>query len=163
MINLAFRFLGNRPDAEEVAQEVFLRLYQKPPSLSPNVGLYTWLYRVTVNRCIDLLRKRKRTPGMISLDASPDSEEPAEPLGERISSPSAASPREMAARSELFAATRKIVSSLPASLKAPLVLSTLEELSQEAIGEILQISPKAVERRIARARGLLKARLQPYL
>ena len=59
VVNLASRFLGSRPDAEEVAQEVVLRLYQHPPRLDPSTKLFTWLYRVTVNLCIDLLRRRK--------------------------------------------------------------------------------------------------------
>ena len=161
--NLAYRFLESRPDAEEVAQEVFLTLYQRPPQLHPGVKLFTWLYRVTVNRCLDLLRKRRRTPPTLSLDQSEPSAEEGEPLGQRIPHPSARLPSEQAAQTELLAALRRAVASLPAQLKAPILLAASEELSQDEIGQILGLSPKAVERRIHRARQLLSTRLQSYL
>ncbi len=161
--NLAYRFLENRPDAEEVAQEVFLALYQRPPQLHPEVRLFTWLYRVTVNRCLDVLRKRRRTPPALSLDQSEPSAEEGEPLGQRIPQTSARLPSEQAAQTELLAALRRAVASLPAQLRAPILLAACEGLSQDEIGQILGLSPKAVERRIHRARQLLRTRLQPYL
>lgn len=164
VVNLAYRFLNSRPDAEEIAQEVFLRLYQRPPKLEPSTRLFTWIYRVTANLCLDALRRQRRRPGVVSLDLPADPEElEGEPLREKLPHPSGVTPREQMARSELAAATRRAVAGLPEALRAPLVLSTLEELPHEAIGQILGLTPKAVERRIARARELLKARLQPFL
>ena len=162
VVNLAFRFLGSRPDAEEAAQEVFLRLYQRPPPLGPSTKLFTWLYRVTANLCIDLLRKRKTAPVTLSLEEEPPGGEGLS-LSEELAAPAAAVPREQVARAELAAAARRAVLSLPFSLRAPLILSTLEGLPHGEIGQILRISPKAVERRLARARELLKARLSPHL
>ena len=163
VVNLAFRFLDNRADAEEIAQETFLRLYQHPPQIDPSSKLFTWAYRVAVNLCLDRLRKRNRAPLFASLDLPADPEEPGELLGGKIPDPSAVIPRERLARSELAEATRKALASLPAALRAPMVLSALEELSHSEIAHILGLSPKAVERRISRARALLKTRLQPYL
>ena len=162
VINVAYRFLDSRPDAEEVAQEVFVRLYRSPPRLEPSARLFTWLYRVTVNLCLDALRRRRRTPPMVSLDepAGPGEEAP---LGDRLAAGSPDSPRQRLARSELAAAVRRAVADLPADLRAPLILATLEELSHAEIAEILGITPKAVERRVARARDLLKARLRHHL
>ena len=163
VINVAYRFLDSRPDAEEVAQEVFVRLYQSPPRLEPNVRLFTWLYRVTVNLCLDILRRRRRAPLTVSLDEplAPGEEGPT--LAEQLATGTADSPPQQLARSELAAATRRAIAGLPADLRAPLVLATLEELSHAEIAGILGVSTKAVERRIARAREILKARLQPYL
>lgn len=162
VINVAYRFLDSRPDAEEAAQEVFVRLYRSPPRLEPTGKLFTWLYRVTVNLCLDVLRRRKRTPPMVSLDepAVPGEEGPT--LAERLSG-GGDSPSRRLARSELAAAARRAVAGLPPDLRGALVLSTLEELSHAEIAEILGTTPKAVERRISRARGILKQRLQPYL
>ncbi|MDO8730763.1 MAG: sigma-70 family RNA polymerase sigma factor [Candidatus Omnitrophota bacterium] len=151
VVNLAYRFLGNRADAEEISQETFLRLYQTPPRLDPSSKLFTWLYRVAVNLCMDRLRKQSRTPPMDSLEDLP------------VASPSSRSPRETAAGTETAAAVRRAVASLPDDLRAPLVLSALEDLPHAEIANILEISPKAVERRLSRARALLKTRLQPYL
>lgn len=162
--NLAFRFLDSRPDAEEIAQETFLRLYEHPPRLPENIRLFTWLYRVAVNLCIDRLRRSRRSPVTISLDLPAETEESGEEnFHQRLSPPGLPTPREQAARSELAEAVRRAVAHLPAGLRAPLLLSTMEELSQQEIAEILGLSPKAVERRLSRARSLLKARLQPYL
>lgn len=162
VVNLAVRLLGNRADAEEVAQETFLRLYQHPPHLGPSSKLFTWLYRVAVNLCMDRLRKQSRTPPMDSLDL-PSGPESDEPLAGKVADPASRSPRETAAGTETAAAVRRAVASLPEDLRAPLVLSALEELPHAEIAHILEISPKAVERRLSRARALLKQRLQPYL
>ena len=163
VVNVAFRLLGNRADAEEIAQETFLRLYQHPPHLDPSAKLFTWVYRVAVNLCLDQLRKRSRGPLFTSLDLPADAEEQGEPLAGKIPDPSAVIPRERLARSELAEAARKAIASLPAGLRAPLVLSSLEELPHSEIAQVLGLSTKAVERRISRARALLKTRLQPYL
>jgi len=164
VINLAFRFLGTVADAEDVAQEVFLSLYQQPPRLNPVTKLSTWLYRVTVNRCLDFLRKRPHAHKTVSLDA-PLSEDPEESstLADRLPDLSTAIPREQVIQAERATLTRRAIAALPLALRAPLLLSSFEELSHEAIAQILQISPKAVERRIARAREILKHRLAPYL
>ncbi len=163
VINIAYRFLDSRPDAEEVAQDVFVRLYQSPPQLDPSAKLFTWLYRVAVNLCLDFLRRRARAPHLVSLDEpiAPGEEGPT--LAEQLAAGGQESPRQRLARSELAAATRRAIAGLPMELRAPLVLATLEELSHAEIAGILGVSPKAVERRIARAREILKARLQPYL
>jgi RNA polymerase sigma-70 factor (ECF subfamily) len=153
VINLAYRFLGNRADAEEIAQETFLRLYQRPPRLDPSAKLFTWVYRVTANLCLDRLRKQARTPPLDSVDV-PEGPEP---------SSASRGPRETAAGTETAEAVRRAVTALPVELRAPLILSALEELPHAEIARILGLSPKAVERRISRARALLKQRLQPYL
>lgn len=162
--NLAFRFLESRPDAEEIAQETFLRLYEHPPRLPENIRLFTWLYRVAVNLCIDRLRRHRRSPVTISLDLPAETEEGGEEsFHQRLSSPGLPTPREQAARTELAEAVRRAVAALPAGLRAPLLLSTIDEIPQQEIAEILGLSSKAVERRLSRARALLKARLQPYV
>ena len=164
VVNLAYRFLGIRADAEEIAQEVFLRLYQHPPHLNPQGKLFTWLYRVTVNRSLDLLRSRRSRPPMLSLEATSSSEsEEGFTVAEKLPDISAPNPREQVAQKELAILTRKAVAALPEELRLPLILATFEELSYEAIAQILGTSSKAIERRLYRARALLKARLAPHL
>ena len=162
VVNLAVRLLGNRADAEEIAQETFLRLYQHPPRLDPSSKLFTWLYRVTTNLCMDRLRKNSRTPSVVSLNV-PAGPEEGEALSEKIPDSVGRPSREKVAGSETAAAVRRAVAALPAELRAPLVLSALEELPHAEIARILEISPKAVERRLSRARALLRTRLQSYL
>ncbi|MBI3333209.1 MAG: sigma-70 family RNA polymerase sigma factor [Candidatus Omnitrophica bacterium] len=164
VINLAYRFLGTVADAEDVAQDVFFRLYQHPPRLSPSGKLFTWLYRVTVNRCLDLLRQRPAGGKLLSLDEPPaGGEESERPLAEKLAAPAGSSARDQAVQAEMVTLTRRAIAALPVPLRLPLILSTFEELSHEEIGQILGLSPKAVERRLARARELLKQRLAPHL
>ncbi len=164
IINLAYRLVGSVADAEEIAQEVFLKLYQRPPHLAPSGKLFTWLYRVTVNSCIDFLRRKPSKLKFVSWDAPFSDEEKEDlPLAQTVADPAAASPREQVAAEETVQVVRQAVAALPLPLRAPLVLSALEGLSHEAIAETLGLTPKAVERRIARARSLLKSRLSAYL
>ena len=162
LINLAYRFLGTVADAEDVAQDVFFRLYEHPPTLHPSTKFSTWLYRVTANRCLDLLRAKSRRPKMVPLEI-PNPEDPeAQSSSQQLTSP-AANPRDQIAQKETATATRAAIATLPLELRSPLLLSTIEELSQETIAQILGISAKAVERRIHRARVILKERLAAYL
>lgn len=163
VINVAYRFVGTVADAEEVTQDVFLKLYQHPPRLDPSGRLFTWLYRVTVNRCLDLLRQNPRSSSTVSLEAPLGDEAEGLSLKERIPDSLQLNPRDQVIQKETVMMTRRAVASLPAHLRVPLLLSTFEQLSQQEIGQILRVSSKAVERRIARARQLLKARLKPYL
>lgn len=162
VFNLAYRFLSNRADSEEVAQEVFLKLYLHPPVLRPSVKLFTWLYRVTVNASLDALRRRKRAGIAFSIDQTDET-----PGGETVS-PGAllADPRgtrtQIENRDRLRCA-REAIARLPDPLKAPLILSVLEELPHSEIAAVLKISPKAVERRIHRARQLLNDQLRSFL
>ncbi len=162
VFNLAYRFLSNRADAEEAAQEVFLKLYLHPPVLKPSVKLFTWLYRVTVNASLDALRRRKRAGIAFSLDQTDETGE-----GETLS-PGAllADPHGTRTRIEnrdRLRCAREAIARLPDALKAPLILSVLEELPHSEIASVLKVSPKAVERRIARARGILKQELKSFL
>lgn len=96
----------------------------------------------------------------ISLEAPAESSAQEElSLEERLPDRSAVNPREQVAQAEVTALTRQAIAALPASLRTPLILSTFEELSHHQIAQVLKVSPKAVERRLARARQLLKARL----
>ena len=164
VINLACRFLGNVADAEEIAQEVFLKLYQHPPQLAPTTKLFTWLYRVTANLCIDTLRRKPARSKLVSLETPSGEEGPEElPLSERLPDASSQTPRELVAQAEVSHLVRREVEALPLTLRAPVILSTFQGLSHEAIAQTLGLTPKAVERRLARARSTLKERLRPHL
>ena len=80
-----------------------------------------------------------------------------------ITTESIATSRRGCVRTETAAAVRRAVAALPDDLRAPVLLSSVEELSHAEIAQILEISPKAVERHLSRARDLLRTRLQPYL
>ena len=71
LLRLCERFLGDKQEAEDATQEVFLKAYRKASSSKPKGQLYTWLYRIAVNHCLNLLRRR-RIVRFLSLQGGPE-------------------------------------------------------------------------------------------
>lgn len=142
VLNVAYRMLGDRDAAEDLAQDVFVKLYTSPGSYRPTAKLSTWLYRVTHNAFIDELRKRKNRP----VELVPD-----------IHSPGASE------QSDLADAVQTALASLPEKQRAAVVLQRYEGLSYQEIAEVLGTSVPAVESLLFRARESLKAVLSKYL
>jgi RNA polymerase sigma-70 factor (ECF subfamily) len=152
--NLCRYMLGNRHDAEDAAQEVFLKAYQALPRFQPDAALSTWLYRIAVNTCID----RRRMPILESLFGT--SEE-----GETLIHDPASddpSPETLYHSKEIEEALHAGLRTLSPKLRAIIVLKEIEELSYEEIAETLAISTGTVKSRIARAREQLKKILQKF-
>ncbi|MBO6775526.1 MAG: RNA polymerase sigma factor [Marinibacterium sp.] len=144
-LSVATRVLGDRAEAEDVAQEAMLRLWRIAPDWQTGQAkVSTWLYRVTMNLCIDLQRKRRG--GTVALDDAPD---PAD------NAPSAAEQLVAKARSD---ALQDALAQLPDRQRQAVVLRHLEELANPEIAEILGVSVEAVESIVARGkRGLTAA------
>lgn len=144
-LSVATRVLGDRAEAEDVAQEAMLRLWRIAPDWQTGQAkVSTWLYRVTMNLCINLQRKRRG--GTVALDDAPD---PAD------NAPSAAEQLVAKARSD---ALQDALAQLPARQRQAVVLRHLEELANPEIAEILGVSVEAVESLVARGkRGLTAA------
>lgn len=144
-LSVATRVLGDRAEAEDVAQEAMLRLWRIAPHWQTGQAkISTWLYRVTMNLCIDLQRKRRG--GTVALDDAPD---PAD------NAPSAAEQLVAKARSD---ALQDALAQLPDRQRQAVVLRHLEELANPEIAEILGVSVEAVESLVARGkRGLTAA------
>ena len=142
----AWYMLGDPREAEDVAQETFLRLLHKAPEWSPEggAGLGTWLYRVAVNLCID--RKRKHAPHLV------------EQLPE-FTGPVDGAVAEHDRTMDVQKAVREALSALPERQRAAVVLSYYEGFTNREAGEILGISTEAVESLLARGRRALKAQL----
>ena len=157
ILNFAWRMIGDAGEAEDVAQEVFVRAYR---SIRENkyhrtdAKYSTWLFRVARNAALDSLRRRGRNPAE-SLAALEESGE--QPV---VTQQTAA--REMATREgldEIAAA----VSRLPEDQRAVLLLSEYEGFSQAEIAATLRCSEKSVESRLYRARQFLRRRLAHLL
>ena len=144
-LSVATRVLGDRAEAEDVAQEAMLRLWRIAPDWQTGQAkVSTWLYRVAMNLCIDLQRKRRG--GTVALDDAPD---PAD------NAPSAAEQLVAKARSD---ALQDALAQLPDRQRQAVVLRHLEELANPEIAEILGVSVEAVESLVARGkRGLTAA------
>ncbi len=162
VINLAFRFLKEAQSAEDIAQEVFIRIYEKKIRYDPRAKFYTLLYRITVNASLDLIRRRKFFP--ISLDQKIQKESGDEQTFlENLPNLRSPSPKEALDRDELKALLQNEIYQLPEHIRSPLLLYQFEELPYGEIAQILGITTKAVERRIYHAKGELRKRLAKYL
>ncbi len=155
IVNLCIHILANKPDAEDAAQEVFLKAYQALPRFRPGASLYTWLYRIAVNTCID----HKKTPILESLfGSSREGEEVL--LHDRASGDP--SPEGLYESRQIGRAFQAGLRTLSPKLRAIIVLKEVEELSYEEIAETLEISIGTVKSRIARAREELKILLKDF-
>lgn len=144
--NLAYRMLNNAREAEEAAQEAFIRVYTRIDSYNPKHKFSTWVLSITSNYCIDLIRKRRAI--LLSID---------EPLP---SHPSLMSEKESGPESKAVTVEREtqvqdLLQSLPEDYRQAVVLRYWYEYSYEEIAETMQTSVSAIKSRLFRARKLL--------
>jgi len=143
--NLAYRFTGNRAAAEDLTQEVFLRLYRTLEQYDPREGdLSNWLMRVARNLIIDDYRRRMRTPT-----------ENGEDLAEHeyhLRADERGDPQTLVERRELSAVIHAALAKLSPELRACVILRDLEGLSYQEIAELLRIPEGTVKSRINRGR-----------
>jgi RNA polymerase sigma-70 factor, ECF subfamily len=153
------RLLGNAAEADDLAQETFVRVYQHRERFRTGARFSTWLYAIATNLARDRLRWRGRHP-QVSLEA----EQPGKGLSLADTLPAAqAAPDEMLQDAERAEAVRRAVAALPEDLRLPLVLAEYEERAQAEIAEILGCTVKAVEMRLYRARQTLRKELGGWL
>lgn len=152
-----FRLVGNTAEAEDLAQEVFVRVYTKRGSYRASAKFSTWCFSIAANQAKNRLRWWRRRP-TLSLDAW--TEAGGETMDE---SPGGVQASSVAVRNEQWAAVQKAVASLPVDLRTALVLFEYEQQSVIEIAEALQCTPKAVENRLYRARQKLTELLPALL
>ena len=153
------RLLGSQAEADDLAQETFVRVYQHRDRFRPEAKFSTWFYTIATNLVRDRLRWRGRHP-QVSLEA--EIADSGVSLGDTLAA-AQASPDETLQGAERLGAIRRAVAALPEELRLPLVLAEYEERSQAEIAEILGCSVKAVEMRIYRARQALRQNLAGWL
>lgn len=142
MLGLAYQMLGNVSEAEDIAQEAFLRLWRQAPKWKPEAKISVWLYRVVYNLCIDHLRKVKE----ISSDGLPEASEAPTQMGQIHNG-------------EMAEMVNSAVFTLPERQRAAITLVYLQEETNIRAAEIMGISVDALESLLSRARKALKARL----
>ena len=153
------RMLGNEDDANDLAQETFVRVYQHRASFKPGAKFTTWLYTIAANLARNHHRWLNRHPS-ISLDA--ESETTGQSIGDVL--PSAEpSPAAAAEATERAAVVRAAVEQLPADLREVIILCEWQDLSAAEAAAILDATPKAIDNRLYRARNLLRDRLRKLL
>jgi RNA polymerase sigma-70 factor (ECF subfamily) len=142
IVNYAYRMLADRNEAEDVAQETFLRLWTGAARWEPRAGVSAWLHRVAHNLCIDVLRRRRpRASGPV--ERFPD--------GDR--------PSGLVARRRLARTVEEAVEALPERQRAAVTLVHYQGLTNIKAAAVLEVSVDALESLLARGRGELRSRL----
>jgi RNA polymerase sigma-70 factor, ECF subfamily len=146
VFNLTYRMLGNVEEAEDAAQEAFLRAYSRLGQYDPEMKFSTWLFSIANHHCIDRLRKRRTT--VISIDDNPvlQNLEGAELRPERH-----------ALQQEARIEVQAMLERLAPEYRTPLVLRYWEEMSYEEIAETMKVTVATVKSRLFRARQQLAA------
>jgi len=145
---MALRFTGAPGDAEDVAQEAFLKAFRSLPSFMGEAGPSTWLYRIAYNLCIDWLRKHRRPDRRSS-----SMEESAEPSDGRVDLEAGVIASEERER------VRTALAELDEKYRSPIEMLYYQKMSYGQIASVLDIPEKTVETRLYRARKLLRERL----
>lgn len=154
--NTSLGILQNKEDAEEVAQDVFIKIFQSIQQFDGKSSLSTWVYRITVNKSLDALRSKKRkSPWSVFVNFFGDNGELQHNAVDFVHPGVIMEQREHAA--QLFKAIEK----LPERQKAVFVLHKVEELSYQEIADTLELSLSAVDSLMSRARTNLKQYLTP--
>ena len=153
------RMVNNEDDANDLAQETFVRVFKSRASFRTDQKFSTWLFTIAANLARNHFRWRERHPN-VSLDAeNPVTEQS---LGSTLPANSPA-PNEEVLAAERAKAVRLAVGQLPEDLRAAIVLCEWEDRSIAEAATILEATPKAVESRLYRARQILRERLKSWL
>ena len=143
---IAYRFLSDPTEAEDVAQDAFMKLLAAAPRYRPSASFRTFFYRIVSRLCID--RSSKMKP--VYLDQVPDTPDNQPHASDRMASV------------EREAAIRRALDTLPPTQRMAVVLRYYEDLDYRAIADAMDTTEKAVERLLARARVALRVPLSKY-
>jgi RNA polymerase sigma-70 factor, ECF subfamily len=152
---LCYRMLGNRHEAEDIAQEAFIRAYVNIRSFNQDLKFSTWLFRIATNLCIDRLRKKKPD---YYLDAEVAGTEGLT-MYSQVSSDSPLPETEVESL-ELQETVQKEILKLPEKYRSAIVLKYMEDMSLNEISEILELPLGTVKTRIHRGREALRQQLR---
>ena len=150
--NLALSYLHNTEEAEETTQDVFIKVYQRYEKFNHSSSLKTWIYRITINHCLDVIKARKRFKRFgFLVEILPDSHFKGTV---EFNHPGVALEQKEATEHIM-----KCITELPQKQQTALILKSINGLSQKEISAIMEISEKAIESLLTRARNGLKQKL----
>jgi RNA polymerase sigma-70 factor, ECF subfamily len=160
IVNLMYRMIRDLDEAEDLAQNVFVRVFQSAPRYTVSAKFSTWIFTIARHLCLNEIRRRGRHPAESLETSQTDCEEqaPRQYADTRdISAPQAFM------QGELEAKIHEAIAALPGKQRLALALCREEELSYEEIARILDCSVSATKSLIHRGRETLKQKLKPYL
>jgi RNA polymerase sigma-70 factor (ECF subfamily) len=153
VLTLATRILDNRSEAEDIAQDIFVKVFQSLHDFRGDSRFSTWLYRITVNHCLNHIRRRTRQQQSLVVT------EPEDWVKESRTN----NPHKTLEQKERWALVQAKLQVLSLEHRTIILLRDFEGLSYEEIGAVLQLESGTVKSRLHRARMELKALLEPYL
>jgi RNA polymerase sigma-70 factor, ECF subfamily len=156
VVKLVMRYLGDAADAEDVAQEAFIKAYRALPQFRGDSAFYTWLYRIAINTAKNALAARNRNPVTYDLDVQ-GSDEAAEMIG-KLRDPE--TPEGLALTEEIRNIVNAAIGELPEDLRTAIVLRELEGMSYEEIASAMDCPVGTVRSRIFRAREAIDRKLR---
>ena len=157
VVGTAAKMLGGAADAEDIGQQVFVRVWKHAARYQPSAKFTTWLMTITRNLVFNELRRRRRSQ-QVSMDA-----DEGDAIRRQFVDEQAAAPSEEMLDSELHEAIDAAIAGLPEAQRLAIVLRRYEGMPYEEIAEVLKTSVPAVKSILFRARAELKARLKKYL
>jgi RNA polymerase sigma factor, sigma-70 family len=164
--NYLYRMTGSAEDAEDLTQEVFVRMYTNIGSFRAESSLSTWLFRIAGNLCVDAFRRGKKERGVVtSLDAPTprEADEEGATHATRDVPDWSHEPDNLLSRKELGGQIQAALQKLPPKLRSAVVLHDIEGLAYDEIAASEGIPLGTVKSRIFNARVALREHLRPYL
>ncbi len=157
VLHVAYKTLQQEDDAKDAAQEIFLKIYRSLAGFKPEARFSTWVYRITVNQCYNVVRSRRRRRWLAPLQRGAQESE-----CRQIADPHS-DPLEEVERQERIRQVRQALARLPADQRLAMVLHRYEGLSYQEIAEAMESSVAAVESRLHRARKKMQRFLSAYV
>jgi RNA polymerase sigma-70 factor (ECF subfamily) len=159
IISLINQIIGNKQEAEDIAQEVFIKVFYKLKDFNPKYPFYAWLYRIAINRCYDFLRAKKRARMKSFSELSAKEIKTVNTLyelknGWEISTYD---------REDINEIINKLIMSLKPKERAVIFMRDVENLEYKEIAQILKCSELAARIKVSRARKTLRTKLEQYL
>jgi RNA polymerase sigma-70 factor, ECF subfamily len=158
VLKLVGRFVSDAAEAQDVAQEAFLKAYRALPSFRGDSAFYTWLYRIAINTAKNALVSNRRRP----VDFDLDLQDP-EQYDRHAKLKEVDTPEGVLLTEEIRLVVERAMEQLPEDLRTAIVLREIEGLSYEEIAEAMDCPVGTVRSRIFRAREAIDKRLQPLL
>jgi len=156
VLNLIYRYVADRTKARDLAQEVFMRVWQAARTYKPKAKFTTWVYRITANLCLNELKsvKGKKLIQLESEEDSPNSDY-------QTHSNASQSPEDILVAKESSRQISDALQTLPENQRMALILKRYDNLSYDEIGRVMGCSVSAVESLLVRAKRNLQQKLIP--
>lgn len=162
VVGILYHMVGNSEDAEDLAQEVFLRVFRNRTRYRPTARFSTWIFTIANNLALNWHRDRKRRPRSAPAPAESAGVSQA-PWEGMLAAPSGAMPSRIFAKGELAAIIREAVARLPAEQRMAIMLNKFEDMNYKQISEVMGRSEMAIKSLLSRGRANLRDMLAPYL